>query len=297
MTTASWLHWSERDALSSRLEALADTFDARQDYELWRAGILGALIGGGAAFVHTAYSGWLLQGGDGYWGVVAGLGPLTAPELGAIFEAVQAESKLVIWDELEHQSWLPVLQPQGAKPFVRQHYVQEMAKAYIKPVPDDGLVLVPWDDPNHVAEALELLAGFNAESLEGLFLTLPLPPSLENCRKAYARVMEGEQGAVLPWASTVALEGDQVIGALLCVQGEHERQGMLFEVYVSPEARGRQLSRRHITAMQQALMARGYTEVGFLTMAANAPVHQLFREEEIVFFEETKGAYWSREEA
>jgi ribosomal protein S18 acetylase RimI-like enzyme len=127
-----------------------------------------------------------------------------------------------------------------------------------------------------------------------MFLTLPLPPTLENCQDALARVMAGAHGTMLPWASFVATEAGRVVGTLLCVQGAHAHQGVLFDLYVDPAVRGRQLSRRLVSAMQGALLARGYRENQFLTMGANAPVHRLFRESEIVGFEETSGGYWVR---
>lgn len=295
MPTASWLHWSERAALGARLEELADQFDARQAFELWRAGLLGALVGGSVAFVGTPGGGWLLQGGEGCWGVIATLGALDEADTRRVFAALQAEARLVVWDEEIGEGWVGLLGEQGARAYVRQTYVQDLAHVAFRPVADDGLRLAPYGDSPHRDAALALLAAANADGLEGMFLTLPKPPTLAHCREALARVMAGEHGEVLPWASFVATDGDRVLGTLLCVQGEHAHQGLLFDLYVDPLARGRQLSRRLVAAMQAALLARGYRENQFLTMGANAPVHRLFRDEEIVRFEETRGGYWQRD--
>lgn len=292
--TASWLDWTEREALADRLEELAEHFPARHDFDVWRAGVLGAFIGGGIAFVGTPEGGWLLQGGEGFWGVIATVGSMDETDIRRIFAVLQAEARLVVWDAEVGEGWAEMLSGLGAKPYVRQTYVQDLAHVEFRPVADDGLALTPFTDSRHVKAAVELLALANSEGLEGMFLTLPLPPTLENCRETLARVMAGAHGTVLPWASFVATEGERVVGALLCVQGAHAHQGMLFDLYVDPLVRGRQLSRRLVSAMQGALLARGYRENQFLTMGANAPVHRLFRDSEIVGFEETTGGYWVR---
>ena len=242
----------------------------------------------------TPEGGLLLQGGEGLWAVIATLGSMDERDLRAVFSALPDETRLVVWDEEVGAGWVGILGGLGVRPYVRQTYVQDLAHVEFRPVPDGGIRLEPFADSLRRAEALELLAVANADGLEGMFLTLPKPPTLENCRSALARVMAGEHGEILPWASFVALEGDRAIGTLLCVQGEHAHQGVLFDLYVEPVARGRQLSRRLVAAMQGALLARGYRENRFLTMGANAPVHRLFREEEIVGFEETRGGYWQR---
>lgn len=293
--TAGWLHWSERAALGDRLEALADQFDTRQHFELWRSGLLGAFIGGGVGFVGTAEGGWLLQGGEGYWAVIASVGAMDAADLRAIFKAIQAEARLVVWDDEMHEGWPAILTDLGARPYVRQTYVQDLTRVAFPSVPDDGLRIVPYAESPDVEAALALLAEANADGLEGMFLTLPMPPTIEHCREALARVMAGAHGDVLNGASFVATEGDRVVGTLLCTQGDHAHQGVLFDLYVDPAARGRQLSRRLVSAMQRALLDRGYTENRFLTMGENVPVHRLFRDEEIADVEETRGGYWRRE--
>ncbi|MFN3431107.1 MAG: GNAT family N-acetyltransferase, partial [Candidatus Sericytochromatia bacterium] len=294
MTDAVWLPWTERDALADRLEELALHFPARRDFELWRAGALGAFIGGGVAFVGTAEGGWLLQGGEGLWVVTATLGSMDRSDLRRVFQVATTDAELLVWDEDVGEGWVKALADLGARPFVRQAYVQDLAEVAFREVPDQGITITPWGESGHREAAAALLVAANARNLEGVFLTAPKPPTAEHCEAALKRVLEGSQGAVLPWASGVATEGDREVGVLLCVQGEAAHQGVLFDLYVDPAARGKQLSRRLVAAMQRALLDRGYRENRFMTMGENAPVHRLFREEEIAEVEETRGGYWRR---
>lgn len=292
MPAASWLEWTEREALARRLEALAPHFGARHDFDVWRAGVLGAFIAGGIACVGTPEGALLLQGGEGLWAVIATLGELDQDDVRASFAALPEDTRLVVWDEEVGPDWVAWLEDAGVKPYVRQTYVQDLAHVEFRPVPDGGIRLEPFGESVRGEDALELLAMGNAYGLEGMFLTLPKPPTLVNCRAAIARMRAGEHGEVLPWASFVATHGDRLVGTLVCLQGEHAHQGVLFDLYVDPVARGRGLSRRLVAAMQGALLARGYRENRFLTMGDNAPVHQLFRDEEILSIEETRGGYW-----
>lgn len=297
-THARFLEWEEREAAVPLLNELAPHFPDAATFESWRAGTLASLITGFMGVVglwagEELRGALLVQGHEGFRTVIAVMGTVDGPGLRMAFEVLQAESRLIVWDEEVGAGWLAQLEDFGAKPYVRQTFVQVLAEVAFKDVAEDGVALRRWDESGLTEAAIAAMALDNAESLGGIFLTSPKAPTLANCQSAFERAAKGLMGEVLPFASFVAEEDGRMAGALLCVQGEHERQGMLFELYVDPAYRGRQLSRRLVMAMQRGLLAAGYTENQFLTTAANAPVHRLFRQEEIASYEESTGGFWA----
>jgi GNAT superfamily N-acetyltransferase len=151
------------------------------------------------------------------------------------------------------------------------------------------LTLGPWEA---APELLERLAAAREGSLDGVFLTSPQAPTREACLAAYQKALADPARPLLPWASFVAYLDGRPVGLLLCVQGNHERQGLLFDLFADPEARGQGVGRALVGAMQQALVARGYTENMFLAASDNGPVHRLFTPDQIVRQDETHGAWW-----
>lgn len=297
-THARYLTWEERELAVPLLNELAPHFPDAATFESWRAGTLASLITGFMGVV-ALYAGEalrgaiLVQGHEGFRTVIAVTGTIDPPGLRMAFQTLQADSRLIVWDEEVGTDWLSQLEDDGALPYTRQTFVQVLAEVAFKELPEDGLAIVRWDESARTGEAIAAMAAENAGSLGGIFLTSPKAPTPENCLQAFERAAEGLMGEVLPFASFVAEEAGKMAGALLCVQGEHDRQGLLFELYVDPDYRGRQLSRRLVMAMQRGLIAAGYTENHFLTTAANAPVHRLFRKEEIARYEESTGGFWA----
>lgn len=277
------------------LEELAVHFPDRATFSEWRTSVQTQLFGG-ALKVQGIWRDDALEGAllvettGGVSTVVAAVGRLEAG-LEDAMAALQASAGAIVWDEATGPDWAERLAPLGFKGFARQTFHQDLHRVEFRDTPELGLAIAPWDD-RHRAETVELLAAANAGTLDGLFLTLPVAPSREACAACLDRLLKGEEGDFLPWASWVATEGEALRGVLLCVQGE-SGQGVLFELAVHPLARGKNLSRRLVHTMQRSLLSRGYHELLFLTTSENHAVHRLFRrEEEITAYEESRGGFW-----
>ncbi|MOA03876.1 putative acetyltransferase [compost metagenome] len=238
-------------------------------------------------------SGLLLEGSKEHRTVLAALGEPTETEIFRLMEAVQQRASAITFDEETGAEWLQPLAPLGFKPFARQTFVQAQSLVEFRELAPTPLILEAWDD-RHREAIVELLATANAGTLDGLFLTMPEWPSLAVCAQVLDDLLAGREGHFLPWASFVAREGEALRGVILAVESEPGRQALLFDLAVHPRARGQNLSRRLVHTMQRALIDRGFAELLFMTMAENTPVQRLFRREEIVGYEESRGGYWIR---
>lgn len=294
------LSWQEGGLFAPLLEELAGLFPTPAAFAAWREAVLAGLMIGRYAFIglwdahsEAPRAGLLLEGSKDHRTVIAELGTLEGSELNAVMGVLQGRTRAVTFDADLGADWAERLEPLGFKPFVRQTFVQDQALVEYRDVPEGSLVLEPWDD-SHREPVVALLAAANAGTLDGLFLTMPDWPSPEACAAALDTMLSGREGHFLPWASFVAREGEAFRGVILGVESEPGRQALLFDLAVHPAARGQNLSRRLVHAQQRALVAHGFSELLFMTMAENTPVQRLFRREEIVKYEESRGGYWIR---
>lgn len=281
--------------MASRLDELAGHFPSPDAYAAWRDHAVAGLLIGRTGFMgvwedDALVGGLLIEGAKAHRTVLAALGKVTPEALVAAMAALQTRTSAITFAEETGPDWAPLLAPLGFKPFTRQTFVQGQSLVEYRELPETPLIIETWDD-RHREAVVPLLAGANAGTLDGLFLTMPEWPTVEACTRVLDALLGGEEGAFLPWSSFTAREGDELRGVLLAVESA-PKQALLFELVVHPAARGQNLSRRLVHAMQRALAAHGYDELLFLTVGENAPVHKLFRREEIIRYEESHGGYW-----
>lgn len=292
------LSWQEGGLLLPLLAPLAPQFPSPEAFSLWTDGLLASLMIGRMAVMGAwdeaeLLGGLLLEGSREHRTVLASLGALEDDMLPRLFAALQTRTSAVTFDAETGPDWLGALAPLGFKPFVRQTFVQDLSIVDFRDLPETTLDVRPWDDGDRQA-VVALLATANVGTLDGLFLTMPEWPSEAACARVLDALLAGGDGRFLPQASFVAREGAALRGVVLAVESEPARQALLFDLAVHPAARGQNLSRRLVHTMQRALMAVGYRELLFMTMAENTPVQHLFRREEIVGLEESRGGYWIR---
>lgn len=285
----SWQDEARFEALSAAWRA---HFEDDAQFAAWRQAIrTGMFIGRFVCWVTDA-AGLLLERHDRCLTILATDGAWDGEALREVFTRLMDEAEVIMFDPAIAPDWLPQLEPLGFRGFERRTFVQAVQRAYLQPMPPTHLSLTPWE-PRFTAPVAALLAEANAGTLDGLFLTMPLLPTPAACEQTLTRLLEGGEGQFLPWASVVALDGEKLVGVLLAVE-TGDRQATLFEIAITPEARGQNLSRRLVQAYQRAIIARGYTELQFLTTSENPQVHRLFLPEEIIRQETNRGAYWLR---
>jgi ribosomal protein S18 acetylase RimI-like enzyme len=297
-STVRPLSWQEGGLLASRLEELSPHFPSAEAFAAWRDSAVAGLIIGRTGFMgvwehDSLVGGLLLEGSKAHRTVMAVLGTVSPEALVAAMAELQNRTSAITYAEETGPDWPALLAPLGFKTFSRQTFVQEQALVEFRELPETPLVVETWDD-RHRDEVVKLLATANVGSLDGLFLTMPEWPTAEACARVLDALLAGQEGKFLPACSFTAREGDALRGVLLAVESAPQ-QALLFDLAVHPAARGQNLSRRLVHAMQRAMAAQGYTELLFLTMAENTPVQKLFRREEIVRYEESNGGYWIAE--
>lgn len=288
--TALWSPW---------LATLATHFPDAAAFQAWQAAIADQAIRGDLA-VQGLWRDGALEGGlvvqpnRGHSVVLIGLGNLDADGFRAAIAALQAASVALSWDAATGPDWVDWAAGLGIKPFERQAFIQDLA--LVPPTPVDTPGLRPWE-PTDRAAVTPLLAGANARTLDGLFLTLPEPPDEAACAAVLGRLLDGP--GFLPGASFVVSDGQGiaavVLAAHLAVDGTAEVP-TLFELAVAPRARGQGLARVLVARLQAALRTAGHTRLGFLTTHRNAPVHRLYHPDQIVWRSATHGGYWIRDE-
>lgn len=280
------------------LAPFAPQFPSPEAFSGWTDGLVASLMFGKAAVMGlwddaALVGGLLLEGSREHRTVLAALGTVTDADLTRLMAALQARTSAITYDADTGPTWQEPLAPLGFQPFVRQTFVQELARVEFRDLPDTAVALTPWEDGDREA-IVALLATANVGTLDGLFLTMPEWPSETACAGVLDALLAGTDGRFLPWASFVAREGEALRGVILAIESEPGRQALLFDLAVHPAARGQNLSRRLVHTMQRALVAHGFSELLFMTMAENTPVQRLFRREEIVRLDESAGGYWIR---
>jgi ribosomal protein S18 acetylase RimI-like enzyme len=297
-TTIRPLSWQEGGLLPPLLAPFAPQFPSAEAFTGWTEGLIAWLMTSKVAVMglwddQALVGGLLLEGSREHRTVLATLGAVTDADLTRLIEALQARTKAITYDTDTGPTWQSVLAPLGFRPFVRQTFVQDLGLVEFRDLPETALTLTPWKDSDREA-IVALLATANVGTLDGLFLTMPEWPSEAACAGVLDALLAGTDGRFLPWASFVARDGAALRGVILAVESEPGRQALLFDLAVHPAARGQNLSRRLVHTMQRALLAHGFSELLFMTMAENTPVQHLFRREEIVRLEESGGGYWIR---
>lgn len=224
---------------------------------------------------------------EGLANLLAGLGALDDTRLRAAFAAIQQEARAILWPEAVGPDWAERL---GAPTYEQLVFLQDLAKVAFHPAPDDGVELAPWE-PTHLEATLGLLEESHRDTVAGLLLTMPRAPS----RAGYAAALAEVQDRFLPAASYVARAEGRLIGVVLgLADPEVPGRAFLLGLATDPAYRSRQVGRRLVMAMQRALLELGYAEMGFVTTSANAPVHRLFRLDEVRLLERVRGGYWLR---
>lgn len=288
------LGWAELALLPPLLAPLSPQFPDAAAFEAWRTDLEAAVLDGRMG-VQALWDGTALVGGVLFQGrslrlLLAGLGEVATEGWRLAFAALRERSTGVVWDEDVGPGWAAAAADLGARTFVRRTLVQALRLAEITPPAPSGLALRPWA-PGDAEPAAALIAAVNAGTLDGVFLTLPEAPSEDECRRVAAEVLAGSAGRFLPEASFVVEEAGEMRGVLLAVESA-PGQATLHELAVHPAVRGRQAGRELVQAMQRSLIAAGWAEVKFLILGDNAPVHRLFRPEELVSQAESRGGYW-----
>ena len=273
------LAWNESALLATLLGPAAPP--------LLRAGAAAGLASGRvrvavAAAADGALTGLLAQGGEGCWVLATGLGaPDPAARLAA-FEALTDGARLIVWDDEAEPTWLTQLAAHGARAFERRELVQVLALARHPDLPaDPALTLAPWPTGPEAEALLDTLAEASAGTLNGVFLTTPAPPTRAAVRRVLAAALASPERPFRPDASFVARLDGRPIGMVLALAGAEPDEVLLFDLFVSPEARGRGVARRLVMALQAAALATGGLHLRFLTLGHNDPVWRLFHADEL----------------
>jgi hypothetical protein len=163
----------------------------------------------------------------------------------------------------------------------------------LKQYPEHWLIR-SWQESD-LSQTIDLVVKSNTNTLGGLFLTLPQLPTANNLAQATQKIVTDR---LIPEASISVLDGDRVIGLLLCVDTSPldlpKQSAMLMEMVVAEEARGYQLSGHLVVGMEQALIGLGYPQVEYLTTGDNAPVLKLFDQDKLSLLEEEEGWIWQK---
>ena len=270
---------------------------------LARTGLAAALVMGKvrAAVAPTrdgGLAGLVAQGGGGTWILATGLGAWEPEAIAAAFDVLAADARLVVWDDAAQPAWLPGLASRGARPFERRHLLQDLSRVRHPDLPADaGLALTPWAAGPEAEAVLDALARASQDTLNGVFLTTPAPPTYDAVRRTLANAVAGEGRAFLPAASFVARRDGRPVGVVLAVAGDQPTEVILFDLLVDPAARGQGIARRLVMALQAAARAGGRDRLRFCTHGHNDPVLRLFHPEELLESERRTYGFWAADPA
>lgn len=129
-------------------------------------------------------------------------------------------------------------------------------------------------DPARRHEAAALLASTN-HGLDGLFLTFPELPSVENCLVLIERLESGILGPFVPEVSFLAFKGEQLVGLTLAVRPS-EGDVLLYEIAVRLRHRGSGLATHLLDRLKRELADQGRSSVLFGTLSTNSGANALF---------------------
>ena len=232
----------------------------------------------------------VLERGD-WRQLVAAHGPPTALEVG--LGKLRAISTAMVWDEGAVKIDGSRLDALGYRLLVRQSFTQELSRVPVGG-PDPSEYRVCGLDEQALPDARRLFGLTHANSIEGLYATLPEAPTLERCEAAFDGYLAGDQGAAVRPACVVVQKGERVVGVICCGETQNEGTAVLLGLAVDPSERGRGLSRVLVRRAQRELKSAGFERMIFLTTDRNTPVHRLFTSEEIVTTETFPARLWLR---
>jgi GNAT superfamily N-acetyltransferase len=207
---------------------------------------------------------------------------------------LRSSSEALMWDEDALQVESSKLDALGFRLLHRQVFTQELARVPMEH-PDPGDLEVALLEEGDRAGARKLFALTHATSVEGLYATWPLPPTVEECGVAFDGYLGGVLGAVVPTACVVVRNQGRVVGVICCAFTDDRDEAILLGLAVDPAERGRGLSRILVRRAQKALKAAGFARMLFLTTDRNTPVHRLFTLEEIIKTETFPTRLWLKD--
>jgi ribosomal protein S18 acetylase RimI-like enzyme len=281
------------------LDALHDQFPDTRAFEAWRAGLHQAMaVGQIGAWVAlqagVAISALLYQASPSLATILAGLGRVDDAFLHTAMGQFMDRYAVLIWGEACGSDWPARLATYGARSYVLQTYVQDLQRVTFRESGRDDVTIRLWETGDR-EQVLPLLVAANSHTLAGVFLTMPDAPTGASLEAFLARLVEAPESRFVAEASHVAVLAGQCVGVVLGVLRE-DGKPFLLELATHPVARGKQIARRLVMAMQSAWLQLGFTEMAFITTEANAPVQRLFEASEIRGKQETRGGYWIRAE-
>ncbi len=235
----------------------------------------------------------IIAGGQGAWRPIE---VAVGPEAGLLvaLEHLRGVSEALIWDEGTLALAPATLDALGYRLLERQAFTQELARVPLGAADAVGLALAVMD-PTNQPQARALFARTHALSVEGLYVTLPEAPTPEACEASFDDYLGGAQGQIISSACLVALNQNQPVGVVCCVEAEEAGTALLLVLCVDAAARGQGVSRALVRGAQRALLANGYKRLLFLTTDRNTPVHHLFVPDELVATERFPTRLWLRQ--
>jgi ribosomal protein S18 acetylase RimI-like enzyme len=267
--------------LDDMLAPLRREFPSSAAFLDWQAGVEVAVASGRLAGLMTDEAVLLYQEQGGLATILAAPAATDA-FLEACLDQLQARLDALIWDAWVGPDWPTRFAHRGLRPYELQTCLQEVARVPEGPTPDVTIRPLRPDD-----EIQTLLVAANTGTLAGLFLTYPAAPTPE----AYAAALQAQE---LFWeASHVAEIEGRLAGFVLAVRQDDDT-GFLYDLATHPRARGRQVGRYLVQAMQASLRELGLRYLRFITTADNAAVHRLYAPESIVERTVSRGGYWLR---
>lgn len=286
---------SQGPLLGPLCEELAGKFSERAAFEAWRGGLLAAVEAGELKVLarwdgeHPA-SALLYQEGHGLATVLAWLGPDPGDEgLCAAIATLQSTHLALVWNESCGPDWPHRLRALGARPYALQTFVQDLTRVPFRALAETGVAIGPWQSSDKEA-VIRLVVEANCAMLPGLFLALPDAPRPKQLDASLRRLLDGDSGDWLRWASRIARMDGLVVGAVLAIR--RDERPFLYELATHASVRGRHVGLHLVQALQHALLAAGEREMGFITTDTNTPVHRMFTPDEIMASEESRGGYW-----
>lgn len=279
--------------LAPFLDELLPHFSCQEDHALWKLGLGGALARQEALAVapHGPVApgeagALLLKPNPGAWNLLAVLGPMPEEALLAAWACLQGLAPAVVWDDeagADLVSRLP-----GA-----QRYRRLMAHQALDRVPPRPKH--PALRPLRAEDAAEVAAlvaqGHPGHRLDDLFVAEPHPPSPEGVAKALAQ----HWPAMLAHPASAVAEGPegQALGVVLMIPDEDSPgAGLLWDVAVSPAARGMGLGHALVAWAQEALRESGHHTLIFGTTEGNAPVLRLYEADSLSQLDLAEGGAW-----